>query len=75
MTAANILMISLCLGQVIFNSAHYDFPPDILFHNLPELEDGVEDRSVLLPTEGFDLGHEDCLYDWFQRILTLIKKV
>ncbi|CAO3654984.1 unnamed protein product [Mucor hiemalis] len=64
------------LGQIIFNSNNYSFPPDILFHQLPkEVTEIIDDTKVLLPSEDWDLYNEECLYLWVQRILeTIIKE-
>lgn len=58
----------------MFDSSHYKFPPDIIFHNLPP-EEEIEDKRVLLPGEDWDLDRDDCLYTWFERVIGLIKKV
>lgn len=62
----------MVLGQILFDNKAIDFPPDILFSTLPE----IIDISKLLPQDKWDLDKEDCLYTWFEGILTwLIKKV
>ncbi|GAA5802019.1 hypothetical protein HPULCUR_007479 [Helicostylum pulchrum] len=58
--------------QVSFDSKYLSFPPDIVVHNLPAEQS--QDLSALLPQSDFNLGHENCLYTWFKRILSLFKK-
>lgn len=63
------------VGQIIFDSRNYTFPPDILFHELPEqVKSTIDDLSLLLPDKEWNLYSEDCLYVWLDRILRLIVK-
>lgn len=57
----------------MFDIRHPSFPPDIIIHKLSS--ELVQDIHELLPGEDWDLDQEDCLYNWFERILKLIKKV
>ncbi|RCH83560.1 hypothetical protein CU098_006549 [Rhizopus stolonifer] len=61
--------------QIVFDSSNYRFPPDLIFRNrhVKELFD-VDDVASLLPDKEWNINDEDCLYDWFERILTTVKQ-
>lgn len=66
------------LGQVVLDSSNYYFPPDIIFDQsviVNEVFDDVEEPSALLPAGDWNLKNENCLYDWFERLVDKLKKV
>ncbi len=72
----SILINMYMLGQIIFDSRNYNFPPDIVFHQLPEdIKSSIDDMTILLPDkEEWNVDSVDCLYQWFERILKLLVK-
>ncbi|KAL9542451.1 hypothetical protein MBANPS3_008609 [Mucor bainieri] len=62
--------------QVVFDSSNYYSPPDIIFDKsviVSEVFD-VEEQAALLPTDDWDLKNEDCLYNWFEKLVGRLKR-
>ena len=62
------------VGQLVFDSKDYSFPPDIIFQNLPDPLIST-DLSTLLPLKDWNLENENCLYNWVERIVKFFDKV
>ncbi|KAI8640662.1 hypothetical protein BD408DRAFT_419440 [Parasitella parasitica] len=61
--------------QVVFDSSNYYLPPDVIFErSVVEQAFDIETVGALLPASNWDLKNQDCLYDWFENMISKFKK-